>query len=204
MRYEKITFTRQGNEVTIPIPMSYRDVFLLIKSDYYRLSGTCVSIAGIFLRSFWDSGIKFLFWMRMSAYRGWAYMFCRACYQHCRNKYGIDIHPATKIGYGLYLGHAISMVVSKTAVIGNNVNLSQMINIGSNHGKAAVIGDNVYIGPSTCLVEDVEIGNDVIIGAGSVVVKDVPSGKTVVGNPGRVIGENRHTEYIGNRWPVRE
>lgn len=176
----------------------------MIKSDYYRLSGTEASIAGIFLRSFWDGGVKFLFWMRMSAYRGWAYKFCRICYQHCRNKYGIYIHPSTKIGYGLYLGHAASMVVSKTAVIGNNVNLSQMINVGSNHRKAAMIGDNVYVGPGTCLVEDVEIGNDVIIGAGSVVVRDIESGRTVVGNPGRVIGENRHPEYIGNKWQVEE
>lgn len=72
----------------------------------------------------------------------------------------MQIPRICKIGYGLYLGHGICMVINKNTVIGNNVNLSQFLNIGSNHDTPAVIGDNVYIGPNVCIVENVHIGNN--------------------------------------------
>lgn len=114
-------------------------------------------------------------------------------------KYGIQISPKTKIGYGLYIGHGIGIIINKTAEIGNNVNLSQFLNIGSNHGKAAKIGNNVYIGPSVCIVENVTIGNNVIIGAGTVVTRDIPDNTTAVGVPNKNINKINH-DYIGNKW----
>lgn len=80
------------------------------------------------------------------------------------------------------------------------MNLSQFTTIGSNEGKAAVIGDNVYIGPGVCIVEDVKIGSNVCIGAGAVVTKDIPSGSTAAGVPAKVIGVNKHEDYILNKW----
>jgi len=94
----------------------------------------------------------------------------------------------------------MSLVINETTVIGNNVNLSQFTTIGSNHGKAATIGDNVYIGPGVCIVEDVVIGNNACIGAGSVVVKDVPENATVAGVPAKVISYKSPGRYIGNRY----
>lgn len=91
-------------------------------------------------------------------------------------------------------------IVKNTAVIGNNVNLSQFTTIGSNKGKAAHIGDNVYIGPGVCIVEDVAIGNDATIGAGSVVTKDIPHGATAAGNYAKVLNYKTPGRYIGNRW----
>ena len=58
------------------------------------------------------------------------------------------------MNYGLYISHGGPVVVNPSTVIGDNCNLSQFVTIGSNEGKAAVIGDNVYIGPNTCIVED--------------------------------------------------
>lgn len=107
------------------------------------------------------------------------------------------------IGYGLYIGHGIGVVVNATAVIGNNCNLSQFVTIGANHGKAAIIGDDVYIGPSVCIVEDVIIGSGVCIGAGAVVVKNVAPGVTVVGVPSKVVSSHCENKYIQNRWVVR-
>ena len=49
------------------------------------------------------------------------------------------------------------MIINPTAVIGNNCNLSQFVTIGAIDGNAAEIGDNVYIGPNCCLIENVRI-----------------------------------------------
>ncbi len=114
----------------------------------------------------------------------------------------IKIPPKTKIGLGLYIGHTGPIVVNPTAVIGNNCNLSQFTTIGSNHGKAATIGDNVYIGPNTCIVECVKIGSNVTIGAGSVVTKDIPDNATAVGNYAKVINYNNPGRYIKNKWDI--
>ena len=78
----------------------------------------------------------------------------------------IQIPIGTKVGYGLYIAHGGPIVVNKTAIIGNNVNLSQFTTIGSNDGCAAKIGDNVYIGPGVCIVENVEIGGLSLFGVG--------------------------------------
>lgn len=116
------------------------------------------------------------------------------------NKYGIEIRKGTKIGYGLYIGHNGPLIISPTAIIGNNVNLSQYTTIGSNNGKAAEIGDNVYIGPNVCTVENVKIGSNVVIGAGSVVTKDIPDNSTAAGNYAKVLNSNPNLTYINNRW----
>ena len=115
-------------------------------------------------------------------------------------KYGLQIHPTTEIGYGLYIGHGIGIIINPTARIGNNCNLSQFTTIGTNHMTPATIGDNVYIGPSVCIVEDVNIGNNVTIGAGSVVVKDVPENATIAGVPAKILNYNNPGRYVQNRW----
>ena len=115
-------------------------------------------------------------------------------------KYGIDIPSKTLIGYGFYLSHGFGTIVNPTAIIGNNVNLSQYSTIGSNEGKAAIIGNNVYVGPGVYIVEHVKIGSNVCIGAGAVVTKDIPNGITVAGIPAKNIGINKHMKYIINPW----
>ena len=69
-------------------------------------------------------------------------------------------------------------------------------------GKAASVGDNVYIGPEVCCVDSVVIGNNVTIGAGSIVTKDIPENATAVGNYAHVINYNNPGRFIKNRWPL--
>lgn len=113
--------------------------------------------------------------------------FAKFMYRRISNKFGIQIPVSTKIGAGLYIGHGIGIIINGKTKIGKNCNISQFLTIGSNKGTPATIGNNVYIGPNVCIVEDVKIGNDVKIGAGTVVINDVPDGATSVGNPNRII-----------------
>ena len=120
-----------------------------------------------------------------------------------RNRQNIQIHRRATVGYGLYIGHNGPVVVNPTAILGNNVNLSQFTTIGAIDGDAAVIGDNVYIGPACCLIENVHIGDNVTIGAGSVVTKDIPTNATAVGNYAKVVNFNNPGRYVRNRWEVQ-
>jgi hexapeptide transferase family protein len=76
----------------------------------------------------------------------------------------------------------------------------QYSTIGSSWFNGATIGDNVYIGPSVCIVENVKIGNGVTIGAGAVVVKDVEEGCTVAGNPAKVISHKEPGRLVWRKW----
>lgn len=119
-----------------------------------------------------------------------------------RNRQNIQIHRRATVGYGLYIGHNGPVVVNPTAILGNNVNLSQFTTIGAIDGDAAVIGDNVYIGPACCLIENVHIGDNVTIGAGSIVTKDIPANATAVGNYAKVVNFKNPGRYVRNRWEV--
>lgn len=94
-------------------------------------------------------------------------------------------------------------MVNPTTIIGNNCNLSQFLTIGSNSGAAAVIGDNVYIGPNVNIVERIRIGDNVTIGAGSVVTKDVDDDFVVAGVPAKFISKENPGRYVNRRWIIK-
>ena len=105
------------------------------------------------------------------------------------------------MGYGLFICYERPLIVNVTTVLGNNVNLSQFTTIGANGGRqAAVIGDNVYIGPNVCIIDHVKIGDNATIGAGSVVTKDIPDNATAVGNYAKVIHYNNAGNSVNKRW----
>ena len=169
----------------------------LIKSDLFRYAGTTSSKA--FIKTYVkEAGFRFSVAFRLV--NAGRVKLLGAILWKLRNHQQIQILRKTKIGYGLYISHGGPVVVNPSTVIGNNCNLSQFVTIGSNEGKAAVIGDNVYIGPNTCIVEDVCIGDNATIGAGSVVTKDIPSNATAAGNYAKVLNFNNPGRYIQNRY----
>lgn len=50
------------------------------------------------------------------------------------------------------------------------------------YNKSVHIGENVWVGTGTVIVQGVTIGKNSVIGAGSVVVKDIPENVVAVGN----------------------
>ena len=171
----------------------------LIKSDLFRYAGTASS-KEFFKTYAKEAGFRFSVAFRLVNAGGGALKLLGAILWKLRNHQQIQILRKTKIGYGLYISHGGPVVVNPSTVIGNNCNFSQFVTIGSNEGKAAVIGDNVYIGPNTCIVEDVCIGDNATIGAGSVVTKDIPSNATAAGNYAKVLNFNNPGRYIQNRY----
>ncbi len=91
----------------------------------------------------------------------------------------------------------MGIVINHHTVIGNNVNISQFLNIGTNHDTPALICDETYIGPQCCVVEDAVRGTGAFIGAGAVVTSDIPARTTAVGVPAKVVNHTPHS-YIGN------
>lgn len=197
-------YYREANvEIVVPIPENYHDCICLLKSDYYRVYGRTGTIREIYALALKEPSFMFLFWHRLSQVKGWLWLYAKWRHRRLMFKYGLMIASSTKIGYGFFIGHPQGVVINHTAVIGNNVNISQFLTIGANETRAAVIGDNVYVGPQVCLVENVHIGSNATIGAGSIVTKDVKADAVVAGNPAREINAKVWPgKYINNRYPL--
>ncbi len=104
---------------------------------------------------------------------------------------GIEIHPAARIGRGLFIDHGTGVVIGETAEVGDDVTLYQGVTLGGTgfaRGKRhPTIGNEVMIGAGSALLGPIEIGERSKIGANSVVIHDVPANSTVVGNPGHPV-----------------
>lgn len=179
-----------------------------IKDDIYRYYGNRSFIS--FLKGYFlIPGIRFLFWYRIASnfkYRKslfLVYFILRLILRHFSYKFGFDIPAHTKIGKGFYIGHFSGIVISGSAIIGNNVNISQGVTIGvSSRGQmkgVPIIGNEVYIGPGAKIIGKIKIGNNVAIGANAVVTKDIPDNAVAVGVPARIISYNGSNEYILNK-----
>ncbi|QBR70193.1 serine O-acetyltransferase [Beijerinckiaceae bacterium] len=104
-----------------------------------------------------------------------------------------DIHPAARIGKGIFLDHATGLVVGATAVIGDDVSMLQDVTLGGTgkergdrHPK---IKSGVLIGAGAKILGNIEVGRCSRIAAGSVVLQPVPDHKTVAGVPARIVGD---------------
>jgi serine O-acetyltransferase len=104
-----------------------------------------------------------------------------------------DIHPAARIGRGIFLDHATGLVVGETAVIGDDVSILHGVTLGGSGKEVGdrhpKIGYGVMIGAGAKILGNIEVGHCARIAAGSVVVKAVPNNVTVAGVPAKVVGE---------------
>lgn len=118
---------------------------------------------------------------------------------------GIEIHPAAKVGGGLFIDHGMGVVIGETAELGDDVTLYQGVTLGGTGfatGKRhPTVQDNVTIGSGAKLLGPITVGHGSKIGANSVVIHDVPANSTVVGNPGHPVRiEGRRPEGPDADW----
>ena len=107
--------------------------------------------------------------------------------------FGVDIHPAARIGQGIMIDHAHSIVIGETAVVGDNVSMLHSVTLGGTgkeeEDRHPKIGNGVLIGAGAKVLGNIMVGDCSRIAAGSVVLEDVPTCKTVAGIPARIVGE---------------
>jgi serine O-acetyltransferase len=107
--------------------------------------------------------------------------------------FGVDIHPAARIGRGLMIDHAHSIVIGETAVVGDNVSMLHSVTLGGtgkeDGDRHPKIGNGVLLGAGAKILGNIEVGHCSRVAAGSVVLMDIPPCKTVAGVPARIVGE---------------
>ena len=103
-----------------------------------------------------------------------------------------DIHPAARVGRGIFLDHATGLVVGSTAVIEDNVSMLHAVTLGGTGKQGSdrhpKIRHGVMIGAGAKILGNIEVGACARVAAGSVVLRPVPPNTTVVGVPARVVG----------------
>lgn len=103
----------------------------------------------------------------------------------------VDIHPAARIGSGLLLDHATSIVIGETAVVEDDVSILHEVTLG---GTGKERGDRhpkvrrgVLLSAGCKVLGNVEIGECAKVAAGSVVLENVPPFATVAGIPAKIV-----------------
>ncbi|MDE1151674.1 MAG: serine O-acetyltransferase [Micavibrio sp.] len=105
--------------------------------------------------------------------------------------FGVDIHPAARIGRGVMMDHATGIVIGETAVVEDDVLMWHSVTLG---GRSLEGGDRhpkirkgAALGANSTIIGNIDIGENAKVAAGSVVIADVPANATAVGAPARII-----------------
>lgn len=137
------------------------------------------------VHALWIQRLAHWFWMR-------GFLFVGRFISHV-NRFltGIEIHPAARLGPGLFIDHGMGVVIGETTEVGENVTIYQGVTLGGTSlerkKRHPTIGDNVVIGAGAKILGPFTVGDNSKIGSASVVVNEVPPNSVVVGVPGRVI-----------------
>jgi serine O-acetyltransferase len=104
----------------------------------------------------------------------------------------IDIHPAARLGQGLFIDHGINIVIGETAVVEDNVSIWHGVTLGSTLNEAGDRHPKIRQGALICagatILGNIEVGQNAIVAANAVVLKPVPASCVVAGSPARQVG----------------
>lgn len=112
-----------------------------------------------------------------------------ACYIQSRvsQLFGVDIHPAARIGKGIFIDHATGLVVGETAVIEDNVSILHGVTLGGTGKETGkrhpTICRDCLLGANATVLGDITVGEGSVIGAGSVVLHSIPPHSLAAGVP---------------------
>lgn len=108
--------------------------------------------------------------------------------------FSVDIHPAARLGMGIFIDHGHGIVIGETAVVGDNVSMLHGVTLGGtgkdDGDRHPKIGNNVLLAAGAKVLGNITIGACSKVAAGSVVLKDVPPNKTVAGVPAKIVGDS--------------
>ena len=105
--------------------------------------------------------------------------------------FGVDIHPAARLGKGMMLDHATGIVIGETAVVGNNCSMLHGVTLGGTGNERGdrhpKIGNGVLLGAGAKVLGNITVGDFAKVASGSVVLKPVPARCTAAGVPARLV-----------------
>ena len=139
------------------------------------------------------SGFHAILYHRLSnfLYRHKRFFLARWVSQHARRRTGIEIHPAAKIGRGVFIDHGMGVVIGETAEVGDNCVIYQGVTLGGtgkDRGKRhPTLGDNVMVGAGAKILGPFRVGDNSKIAANAVVLEEIPPNSTAVGVPARIV-----------------
>ena len=108
-------------------------------------------------------------------------------------KYSADIHPASRLGHGIYLRVGAGVVIGETAVVGNDVSILEGVTLGGTGKESGdrhpKIGNGVIIQDGGTVLGNIHVHDGAVVTAKSIVTKPVPPLAIVRGVPAKI------TEY---------
>ena len=103
----------------------------------------------------------------------------------------VDIHPAARVGSGVFVDHGTGIVIGETAVVEDDVSMLHGVTLG---GTGAQRGDRhpkirrgVLLGAGAKVLGNIEVGEYAKVASGSVVLRPIPPGCTAAGVPARLV-----------------
>ncbi|GAA0238762.1 Serine acetyltransferase [Methylorubrum aminovorans] len=105
--------------------------------------------------------------------------------------FGCDIHPAARIGSGVFIDHATGVVIGETTVIADEVSILQSVTLGGNGKESGdrhpKIARGVLLSVGAKVLGNIRVGEGAKVAAAAVVLHEVPPHTTVAGVPARVV-----------------
>ena len=111
----------------------------------------------------------------------------RFFFRSVRNRYGIELPSAVRLGRRVVFEHQSGIVIHGASIIGDDCIIRQNCTLGIRRlddlSGAPLLGRGVDVGAGACLLGPITIGDYVRIGANAVVLSDVPTNSVAVGVP---------------------